>query len=258
MFIRQFTAGVHPVFTRRFSVHTRRTLFELSRVLFQSSRSNIHSGITTDISVIRHNARSRRSSLPFLFTATGVVGVGLGLSAFNHPTIYCDGESHKFYIARLYSLFTSTEGSTIKNDYAAHTPGHLPSPPTSSVNFYELSFGTVCGLCAGVFIKKGAKALAFFFGGVFVLLQVCQLCSTPYIHIAESSQYLGSSSIIRVDWGKIASRFENVIYTEDPITHHKKAPNVYSLWNWVVDFLTANFQQRASFVAGFVLGLRVG
>lgn len=42
----------------------------------------------------------------------------------------------------------------------------------SSVNVYELSFGTVCGLCAGVFIKKGAKALAFVLGGVFVLLQV--------------------------------------------------------------------------------------
>lgn len=38
---------------------------------------------------------------------------------------------------------------------------------------YELSFGTVCGICAGVFLKKGAKALAFVFGGVFVLLQVC-------------------------------------------------------------------------------------
>ena len=42
------------------------------------------------------------------------------------------------------------------------------------MNLYELSFGTVAGICAGVFIKKGAKAVAFFVGGVFVLLQVCQ------------------------------------------------------------------------------------
>lgn len=48
----------------------------------------------------------------------------------------------------------------------------LPPPPQSSVNAYELTFGTVCGICAGVFVKKGAKALAFVFGGVFVLLQV--------------------------------------------------------------------------------------
>lgn len=48
----------------------------------------------------------------------------------------------------------------------------LPPPPQSSVDKYGLTFGTVCGICAGVFVKKGAKVLAFFFGGVFVLLQV--------------------------------------------------------------------------------------
>ena len=57
------------------------------------------------------------------------------------------------------------------------SPGSLPplpeGAPRSSVNLYELSFGTVAGICAGVFIKKGAKALAFTFGGIFVLLQVC-------------------------------------------------------------------------------------
>ena len=50
--------------------------------------------------------------------------------------------------------------------------GYPQPPPASAVNYYELTFGTVCGLCAGVFIKKGAKAVAFFLGGVFVLLQV--------------------------------------------------------------------------------------
>lgn len=48
----------------------------------------------------------------------------------------------------------------------------LPDHPPSSIDVYGLSFGTVCGICAGVFVKKGAKALAFAFGGVFVLLQV--------------------------------------------------------------------------------------
>jgi hypothetical protein len=51
-------------------------------------------------------------------------------------------------------------------------PENYPEPPVSSVSFYELGFGTVAGVCAGVFIKKGAKALAFLLGGVFVLLQV--------------------------------------------------------------------------------------
>lgn len=48
----------------------------------------------------------------------------------------------------------------------------LPPPPQSAVNAYELGFGTVCGICAGVFVKKGARLAAFAFGGVFVLLQV--------------------------------------------------------------------------------------
>lgn len=44
--------------------------------------------------------------------------------------------------------------------------------PKSIVSAYELSFGAVCGICAGIFIKKGAKAIAFLLGGAFVFLQV--------------------------------------------------------------------------------------
>jgi uncharacterized membrane protein (Fun14 family) len=105
---------------------------------------------------------------------------------------------------------------------------------------YELTFGTVCGVCAGVFIKKGARMVAFFFGGVFVLLQ-----------------YLGSASLVKVDWARMASRFENLFYTTDALGN-KKPPSIGSLWRWIVDFLTADFQPRASFVAGLALGLRVG
>lgn len=116
----------------------------------------------------------------------------------------------------------------------------LPPPPKSSVNAYELTFGTVCGICAGVFVKKGTKALAFIFGGVFVLLQ-----------------YFGSLNLVRVDWARMSSRFENLFYTRDA-TGAKKAPSVGSLMRWIIDFLTADFQQRASFIAGFALGLRIG
>lgn len=50
---------------------------------------------------------------------------------------------------------------------------------------FELSFGAVCGICAGVFVKKGVKLLAFFLGGVFVLLQVSSSLSyaqRPLVH----------------------------------------------------------------------------
>jgi FUN14 domain-containing protein 1 len=56
----------------------------------------------------------------------------------------------------------------------APTPaGKADALPTQSIlSPYELSLGAVCGICAGVFIKKGAKLIAFFLGGVYVLMQV--------------------------------------------------------------------------------------
>ncbi|KAI0302082.1 FUN14 family-domain-containing protein [Russula brevipes] len=116
----------------------------------------------------------------------------------------------------------------------------LPPPPESIVNMYELTFGTVCGLCAGVFVKKGAKTLAFVFGGIFVLLQ-----------------YLRATSLVKVDWARAAARFEGLCYTLDA-NGTRRPPTVYSLWRRLVDFLTADFQPRASFIAGFALGIRIG
>ena len=55
----------------------------------------------------------------------------------------------------------------------------------------------------------------------------------------------------------MASRFENLFYTTDAFGK-KKPPTVRSMWKWIVDFLTADFQPRASFITGFALGLRVG
>ena len=63
--------------------------------------------------------------------------------------------------------------------------------------------------------------------------------------------------MLRVDWPRMASRFENLFYTTDA-AGRKKAPNVGSLFRWITDFLTADFQQRASFIAGFLLGIRIG
>lgn len=55
----------------------------------------------------------------------------------------------------------------------------------------------------------------------------------------------------------MAFRFENMFFTTEA-TGRKKAPNVGSLFRWFTDFLTADFQQRASFIAGFMLGIRIG
>ena len=63
--------------------------------------------------------------------------------------------------------------------------------------------------------------------------------------------------MVRVNWTKIGHRFEDLFYTVDELGA-KRAPNVGSLLRWLVDFLTADFQPRASFIAGFALGLRIG
>ncbi|KAN0076976.1 FUN14 family domain containing protein [Tylopilus felleus] len=164
---------------------------------------------------LRHTQRS----LPWVLTATGIAGIALGISSStSSSTLYCDD---------------------IPPSIDKAIPA-LPPPPKSSVNAYELAFGTVCGLCAGVFAKKSARMVAFFLGGLFVVLQ-----------------YLGSVSLVKVDWARMASRFEDLFYTTD-VLGNKKPPTIGSIWKWMVDFLTADFQPRASFVAGFALGLRVG
>ncbi|KAF9532272.1 FUN14 family-domain-containing protein [Crepidotus variabilis] len=171
-----------------------------------------------------------RGLVPWLATGLTVAGVGLGLTTFYRQPLLCDSPSGSPNI---------TPAATPANP-STPTGDGLPPPPQSSVSLYELSFGTVAGVCAGVFVKKGAKMAAWFLGGIFVLLQ-----------------YLNSASVVRVDWSRVAHKFENLFYTREA-SGAKKPPTIVSLWNWLVNFLTADFQPRASFLAGFALGLRVG
>jgi len=210
-----------PMFSR--PLYTMRSLANPSgcqRNLFSTSRTLFHTrpGFYSRQWQTAGSAPVKQT-LPFIYKAAGVSALGLGISFFTTPSVHCDAPVR------------------------APTPvvaATSPPPPESIVNLYELGFGTVCGLCAGVFVKKGAKALAFVLGGVFVLLQ-----------------YLGSLNVLRVDWIKMGSRFENLFYTTDA-RGQKQAPSASSTWNWLVDFLTADFQKRASFIAGLALGLRVG
>jgi hypothetical protein len=109
--------------------------------------------------------------------SAGLAGTGLGLTFYaNLQRLNCECESiilvdRKLWLnagkARVPSSRPHPEATLESTD-----PMTLPPPPESIVNMYELTFGTVCGVCAGVFVKKGAKTLAFIFGGIFVLLQV--------------------------------------------------------------------------------------
>ena len=135
-------------------------------------------------------------------------------------------------------------------------PTDLPAPainassgntsnPKSIVNLYQLSFGTVCGLCAGIFIKKGLKVIAFLLGGVYILMQ-----------------YLASKRMIRVDWSSLKNTYTSSVNrlagpADTSKSNFEQMPLV-RIWKRTVDFLTADFQERATFIAGLVLGLRLG
>ncbi|KAF8710993.1 FUN14 family, partial [Rhizoctonia solani] len=159
--------------------------------------------------------------------------VGLGLAAFAGKQIYCEP-----------SVSPKSRGFSA----AAHNPGPgnsgsdpLP-PPQSSLSTYELTFGSVAGICAGVFVKKGAKALAFFLGGIFVLLQ-----------------YFNAIDISKTNWGAASARFERLFYSNPAKPGEPRRPaTISTLWSWLVDFLTADFPPRATFLAGMILGLRLG
>ncbi|KEI38554.1 uncharacterized protein L969DRAFT_88998 [Mixia osmundae IAM 14324] len=157
--------------------------------------------------------------------------VGLGLSA-----------------VLLGGLLIHTSPSRIKCDslsapYVSSRSG-LDEP--ERVQLSSLGFGTVCGICAGVFIKKGLKTIAFFLGGLFVL-----------------AQYLGSQSLLKMDWARMSTRYNSVI------DRAAGGPNPVQARGWAgsrlgrianrfADFLTADFGPRATFLAGLALGLRIG
>ncbi|KAJ3976818.1 FUN14 family-domain-containing protein [Lentinula raphanica] len=207
-------------------------IFNLSRRCIGPQRFSqlfpSHPRLFSNISSLKMSRKSFAATIRIpssVFKAVGLSGLGLGLSLYFRPFIRCEP--------------TTASPSPASSTQSGSLPPP-PPPPESSVSLYELGFGTVAGICAGVFIKKGAKAVAFFLGGVFVLLQ-----------------YLGSFSLLRVDWARMGQRFESLFYTTDA-AGTKRAPTIWQAWNWLVDFLTADFQPRASFLAGLALGLRIG
>ncbi|KAK0550832.1 hypothetical protein OC846_002368 [Tilletia horrida] len=118
--------------------------------------------------------------------------------------------------------------------------------PQSQVNFYQLGFGTVTGFCAGIFIKKGLKALAFLLGAGYVFLQ-----------------YMSSQRLVNVNWGAIGRGYDAIVDraaggSTNTTVRGWKGSKLQAIWSRLVDFLTADFQPRATFLAGLLLGFRLG
>lgn len=127
----------------------------------------------------RNYVKTRRSNL---IRYVGLAGAGIGLHAYHLNSIHCDS-MRNILIPLSICVYTSTESAPQQAPPTVVAPPRAPNdsdlpPPASSLNLYELTFGSVCGICAGVFIKKGAKIVAFILGGTFVLLQVTSISRT--------------------------------------------------------------------------------
>jgi len=152
----------------------RRTFFQnsLKRAAHPLQRAPIISPLRA--SPLSSHATPRRSIVAL---GTGLAGTGLGLTFYaNLQRLNCERKSivlpaHEQQL-RAGKAMAPASQPRAKPTSGSSDPMALPPPPESSVNVYELTFGTLCGVCAGVFVKKGAKALGFIFGGIFVLLQV--------------------------------------------------------------------------------------
>lgn len=155
---------------RTFTAHPKfKTLFPSPSSLVLQTRSRLYSS-----NVLNNCPRTTTLNgtvAPRLLRAAGIFGIGLGLSSFL-PKVHCDCESSTPGVDHWFKRYFCTAPQVASPATSPTVPPEYPPPPASSVSLYELSFGTVTGICAGVFIKKGAKAAAWFLGGIFVLLQV--------------------------------------------------------------------------------------
>ncbi|GAA5938741.1 FUN14 domain-containing protein [Sporobolomyces koalae] len=131
----------------------------------------------------------------------------------------------------------------------AHVSSIPPPPPAtpeykeaeSILNLRDLGFGTVSGICVGVFVKKGLRAAAFFLGGIFVFMQ-----------------YMSSRSLININWSGLTNSYDKFITSKAGPSSAQGGNRLGGLWTWFIDFVGADVQSRATFVAGVLLGFRIG
>jgi hypothetical protein len=233
-----------------------------SSVLFQT-RSRLHYASHSRAIHAMTNRSPNVAILPRIFRAAGVTGLGLGLASAFLPTAYCDG---KFYPAR---FVPRTIDRSLQNPHLRHSLRIAVLKISRRKEFrpllppqYRTTSLHLARWLGSVQVFSSRKVQKQWRGFWVVSLYCFRSVPSSFQRPCRSSnqhypQYLGSTSVIRVDWGRMSSKFENMFYTTDG-KGSKKPPTIYSIWTWLVDFLTADFQPRASFIAGLVLGLRMG
>lgn len=85
------------------------------------------------------------------------------------------------------------------------------------------------------------QAAAFLLGGVFVLMQ-----------------YMSSRSLININWNALTSSYDSLITSRAGPPASQGGNRAKNLVGWFFDFVSADVQSRATFVAGVLLGLRIG
>ncbi|MGQ9692456.1 MAG: FUN14 domain-containing protein [Thermaceae bacterium] len=95
----------------------------------------------------------------------------------------------------------------------------------------QLTFGGLAGFATGYTLKKVGRLLAVGLGLLFTVLQL-----------------LAQAGYVQVDWTRIQKDVDPLLKDE----------GLRSLWDRTLSLLTQNLPFGASFVAGFVLGLKAG
>jgi len=162
----------------------------------------------------------------------------------------------------------------------------------SILNLRDLGFGTISGICVGastssppsfslqlgtdshtlllqVFSSRRAcacvprslrrssrgRSLTFSLAPLHLCLQAAAF-TLGFVFIGL--QYLSSRSFININWNALTSSYEKLVTTRTGPPAAQGGNRLAQAWYGFIDFVGANVQQRATFVAGIVLGFRLG
>jgi len=107
----------------------------------------------------------------------------------------------------------------------------MPDVDTLMGPLAGMGFGGLAGAVVGYAAKKITKLLALLLGCLFIVIQI-----------------LAYKGFIQVDWGAVQTASEHAMQSEEGRTVAQRA--------W--DVLTANLPWGGGFVAGFVIGFKLG
>lgn len=109
--------------------------------------------------------------------------------------------------------------------------GELPSLEQMLPWIEQIGFGVVAGFVSGYALKKVGKVLAIVLGIVFVVVQL-----------------LAWAGFVTVNWGVVQENVDPLLQSEALNTG----------WQNLVQLLTHNIPFAASFIPGFLFGLKKG